>query len=69
MSDPYKFIKLEDEIMLRRSVKAAFAHEGWPGLYMIMGELSRSLEIVGEVAIELLEEENKKNLEGDQDGL
>ena len=58
MSD--KFIGLEDEIDLRRAVRATFKHEGWMGLYKVFGELARSLEIVGEVATELMEEEKKK---------
>ena len=54
------FINLEDEITLRLSIKAAFKHEGWIGLYQIMGELAQSLEIVSDVAKELLEEERKQ---------
>jgi hypothetical protein len=54
-----KFINLEDEIMLRRSIRAAYRHEGWPGLYHIIGELSRSLEIVSDVILEIHNEEQK----------
>lgn len=57
MSNP--FIGLEDEIDLRRAVKAAYKHEGWVGLYRVMGELSQSLQIVAEVALEISEEEKK----------
>jgi hypothetical protein len=53
------FIGLEDEIDLRRAVKAAYKHEGWVGLYRVMGELSQSLQIVAEVALEISEEEKK----------
>jgi hypothetical protein len=53
------FICLEDEIMLRRSVRAVFKHEGWMGFYKVFGELARSLEIVGEVATDIMDEENK----------
>lgn len=65
MSERYKFIGLEDEIILRRAVRVAFEHEGWVGLFKCMGEMSRSLEIVSEVALEINAEEEKK-LRGDQ---
>lgn len=55
-----KFICLEDEIILRRSIKAAFKHEGWSGMIAILGELSRSMQIVLEVATEIKDEEDKK---------
>ena len=58
MSNP--FINLEEEIQLRLSIRAAFKHEGWIGMFKIMGELSQSLQIVVQVAQELMEEENKK---------
>jgi hypothetical protein len=58
MSD-YKFISLEDEIDLRRSVRAVFKHEGWVGVLKCMGEISRSLEIVAEVAQEIDADERK----------
>jgi hypothetical protein len=57
MANP--FIGLEDEIDLRRAVRATFKHEGWVGIYKVFGELARSLEIVGEVATELMDEEKK----------
>ena len=59
----YQFIGIEDEIMLRQSVRAVFKHEGWPGIFKCMGELSRSLEIVGEVAQEI-DAEQRKNQGG-----
>lgn len=55
-----RFICLEDEIILRRSIKAAFKHEGWSGMVAILGELSRSMQIVLEVAKELIEEDKKE---------
>lgn len=58
MSD-YKFISLEDEIDLRRSVRAVYKHEGLEGLFKVMGELAQSLEIVGQLAEEIIKEENK----------
>ena len=61
MSEHTKFISLEDEILLRRTIRIAYEHEGWLGLYHIMGELSRSLEIAAEVALEINKEEEKKN--------
>jgi hypothetical protein len=54
------FIGLEDEIDLRRSIRAAYKHEGWVGLYKVMGELSQSLQIVAEVALEINDEEKKE---------
>ena len=54
-----KFISLEDEITLRLAVRAAYKHEGMTGVYQAMGEAARGLEIIGEVALELLEEEKK----------
>jgi hypothetical protein len=54
-----KFIDLEDEIQLRLSVRAAFKHEGWTGMYHILGELAQSMEIVSQVALEIMEEEKK----------
>jgi hypothetical protein len=56
-----KFIDLEDEINLRRSLRAVFSHEGIAGLYQVMGELGQSLEIVAEFTQEVLDEENKNN--------
>lgn len=53
------FISLEDEIDLRRSIRATYKHEGWQGIYQVMGELARSLQIVGEIATEIYEEEEK----------
>ena len=61
MSEQHKFIGLEDEITLRRAIRAVYKHEGWPGIFHTMGELARSLEIVGEVAKEIDEEEKKKS--------
>jgi hypothetical protein len=55
-----QFIGLEDEIILRRAVRIAYQHEGMVGVYRCMGEMNRSLQIVAEVAKELLEEEDKK---------
>lgn len=66
MSDKYTFIKLEDEILLRRAIRIAYEHEGMAGIYMIMGELSRSVEIAAEVAKEILDEDQKKR---DKSGL
>lgn len=66
MSDKYKFINLEDEIDLRRSIRAVYKHEGMVGIYKCMGELSRSLEIIGEVTLEILTDEEKN--QGDQHG-
>lgn len=54
------FIGLEDEIILRRAIRVAYEHEGWEGLYKVMGELSQSLQIAAEVALEINEEEKKK---------
>jgi len=62
MSDQYKFISLEDEIDLRRSIRAVYKHEGMMGIYKCMGELSRSLEIIGEVALEIITDDEKKGL-------
>lgn len=59
MGEQYKFINLEDEIDLRRSIRAVYKHEGMIGIYKCMGELSRSLEIIGEIALEIIEEEAK----------
>jgi hypothetical protein len=53
-----RFIKLEDEITLRVSLRAVYKHEGMIGIYKVMGELAQSLEIVGQMCTELLEEEN-----------
>ena len=55
------FINLEDEITLRLSIRAAYKHEGFEGICHILGELAQSMQIVSEVALELMEEENKKN--------
>lgn len=60
MSDNIKFISLEDEIILRRAIRIAYEHEGWTGIYQIMGEMSRSLEITAEIALEINDEEAKK---------
>jgi hypothetical protein len=57
---PNRYIGLEDEILLRRSIKAAFKHEGWPGMIAILGELSRSIQIVLEVVKDIQDEEDKK---------
>jgi len=57
MNNP--FISLEDEIDLRRGIRAAYKHEGWVGLYKIMGELSQGLQIAAEVALEISDEEKK----------
>lgn len=54
-----KFIGLEDEIELRRAVRSVHRHEGIEGVYQCMGEMSRALEIVMEVARELVEDEEK----------
>ena len=62
MSD--KFIGIEDEITLRRSIRAVYNNEGWIGIYQVIGELSASLRIVGEMAQELLDEEKKKEQGG-----
>lgn len=64
MAEPKKFISLEDEIILRRAVRIAYEHEGWVGLYQCLGEMSRSLEITAEVAMEIYVEEEKKKREG-----
>jgi len=64
MSNP--FINLEDEIDLRRAIRAAYKHEGWEGIYKVMGELSQSLQIAAEVALEITEEEKKER--GEQHG-
>ena len=58
MSD-YKFISLEDEIILRRALRIAYEHEGMIGIYKCMGEMNRSLQITCEMAKELLDEEAK----------
>lgn len=60
MSD-YKFISLEEEIALRVAIRQIYKHEGLIGVFTAMGEIGRSLEIFGEVAKELLDEEEKKN--------
>jgi hypothetical protein len=54
-----KFIGLEDEITLRRAVRAVYKHEGWDGIFKCAGELARSLEIVCEVAKEIDDEEQQ----------
>ena len=54
-----KFICLEDEIILRRSIRAVFKHEGHNGIIQVLGELGRSMQIILEMAIELAEEEDK----------
>jgi hypothetical protein len=54
-----KFIGIEDEVDLRRSLRAAYNHEGIIGIFTIMGELSAALKITGEMAQELLDEEEK----------
>jgi hypothetical protein len=56
---PNSFISLEDEIMLRRAVRSVYQNEGLVGVFTAMGELARSLEIFGEVAKELIDEEDK----------
>lgn len=61
MANP--FISLEDEIDLRRAVRSVYKNEGISGVFTSMGEMARALEIVGEVAKELLEEEQKKGIE------
>lgn len=61
MSEPRRFISLEDEITLRRAVRMAYKHEGMAGVYKCMGELNHQLKIVAEIARELLEEEEKIN--------
>lgn len=60
MAEPIKFITLEEEILLRRAIRIAYEHEGWIGLYHIVGEMTRSLEIAAEVSLEIHEEELKK---------
>jgi hypothetical protein len=64
MVDKYQFVSLEDEIDLRRAIRATYKHEGMLGVYKCMGELSRSIEIIGEIALEILDEEAKNK--GDQ---
>lgn len=56
MNNP--FINLEDEIELRRSLRAVFSHEGFVGLYKVMGELSQSLQITAQITQEIMDEEN-----------
>ncbi len=57
MSNP--FICLEDEIILRRSIRAVYKHEGVQGIYQVLGELGRSMQIVLEVFKEIINEEEK----------
>lgn len=59
-----KFIGLEDEIDLRRSIREVFKLEGMVGVYQVMGEIASSLEIVAEIAQELLAEEEKNKKGG-----
>lgn len=61
MSEPFKFIELEDEIMLRRAVRKTYKHEGMIGIYKCLGELQQSIMIVSDVALEMLAEEKKKS--------
>jgi hypothetical protein len=56
------FISLEDEIDLRRSIRAVHKHEGMEGMYTVMGELAKALEIVSEMAQTLLDEEKSKGV-------
>jgi hypothetical protein len=62
-----KFITLEQEIDLRRSIREVHKTEGMVGVYQVMGEVAASLEIVSEMAQELLAEE-EKNRKGDNHG-
>lgn len=55
-----KFISLEDEIEIRRSIRAVYKLEGMMGVYEVMGEIAASLEIVSMMAQELLADEDKK---------
>ena len=57
-----KFINLEDEIMLRQSIRNIYKNGGIIEVYQAMGEIAASLEIISELAQELLadEEKNKK---------
>ena len=57
MNNP--FLDLEAEIDLRRAIKAAYKHEGWVGIYRVQGELTQSLKIAAEVALEIVQEEKK----------
>lgn len=58
MTNP--FISLEDEIILRRAIRATYKHEGIQGIYQVLGELAQSMQIVSEIAEEILAEEDKK---------
>jgi len=60
MNKPHKFIGLEDEIMLRRAIRAVYENEGMIGIYQCMGELAKSLEIVGQMVQEILDDQVKK---------
>lgn len=55
-----KFLSLEDEIQLRLAVRSVYRNEGIEGVFTSMGELAHALEIVGTVAQEIIEEEEKK---------
>lgn len=57
MSNP--FISLEDEVELRMLIKQVHKLEGMVGVFTAMGEVARALEIFGEIAEELLIEEEK----------
>jgi len=54
------FIPLEDEIILRRAVRSVYANEGMTGVYQSLGEMGRAMQIVAEVAKEIVEEEKKQ---------
>jgi hypothetical protein len=56
-----KFLPLEDEIQLRLAVRSVYRNEGIEGVFISMGELAHALQIVGEVAKEIVEEEEKKS--------
>jgi hypothetical protein len=58
MADP--FIGLEDEITLRRSVRAVFKHEGVQGIFQVLGELARSMQIVIETFRDIVDEEENR---------
>lgn len=54
-----RFISLEDEIELRMKVRQVYKTEGIQGVIQILGELSSSIEIIAELAQELIKDEQK----------
>lgn len=55
------FISLEDEIQLRLAVRSVYLNEGMVGVLQSLGEMSRAMQIILEIAKEINEENENKN--------